>query len=83
MARKGRGRLSSIQLLPQECNQVVMWAAAELQDSSRTQLEIYKEFSGKLEELQRESRGELEFTIPSFSSFNRYSINPRRRDARP
>ncbi|MBB2685156.1 UNVERIFIED_ORG: Lhr-like helicase [Rhizobium etli] len=75
MARKGRGRLSSIQLLPQECNQVVMWAAAELQENARTQLEIYKEFSGKLEALQRESRGELEFTIPSFSAFNRYSIN--------
>ncbi|PDT05717.1 hypothetical protein CO666_03685 [Rhizobium chutanense] len=75
MARKGRGRLSSIQLLPQEANQIVMWAAAELQDSSRTQLEIYQEFSDKLEELQRESRGELEFKIPSFSAFNRYSIN--------
>ncbi|ARQ59200.1 DUF3486 family protein [Rhizobium sophoriradicis] len=75
MARKGRGRLSSIQLLPQECNQVVMWAAAELQENARTQLEIYKEFSAKLEALQRESRGELEFTIPSFSAFNRYSIN--------
>jgi hypothetical protein len=75
MARKGRGRLSSIQLLPAECNHVVMWAAAELQDTSRTQLDIYKEFVAKLEELQRLSRGELEFTIPSFSAFNRYSVN--------
>jgi Lhr-like helicase len=75
MARKGRGRLSSIQTLPPECNQVVMWAAAELQDTARTQLDIYQEFVTKLQELQRQSRGELEFRIPSFSSFNRYSIN--------
>lgn len=75
MARKGRGRLSAIQLLPAECNHVVMWAAAELQESSRTQVDIYKEFVSKLQELQRESRGELEFKLPSLSMFNRYSIN--------
>lgn len=75
MARKGRGRLSAIQLLPPECNQVVMWAAAELQEAGRTQVDIYKEFVSKLEELQRESRGELEFKLPSLSMFNRYSIN--------
>lgn len=71
---KGRGRLSSIQLLPPECSHVVMWAAAELQESARTQLEIYRDFTTKLEEVQRLSRGEVDFTIPSFSAFNRYSI---------
>lgn len=74
---KGRGRLSSIQLLPQECSDIVIWAAGELQQiqSGRSQLDIYKEFVAKLEERQRESRGELDFRIPSFSSFNRYSMD--------
>lgn len=74
MARKGRGRLSSIQTLPPEVNHIVTWAAGELQDTGRTQLEIYQEFSDKLKFAMRESRGELEFKVPSLSSFNRYSI---------
>ncbi|MEH3091989.1 MAG: DUF3486 family protein [Agrobacterium cavarae] len=72
---KGRGRLSSIQLLPQECSDIVIWAAGELQQSPRTQLNIYQEFVVKLQERQRESHGELDIKIPSFSSFNRYSID--------
>lgn len=75
MARKGRGRLSSIQTLPLEVNHIVTWAAAELQENQRTQLDIYQEFSDKLKHAQRESRGELEFKIPSFSAFNRYSLS--------
>ena len=70
----GRGRLSGIELLPDECSPVIAWAADMLQDRDRTQLDIYQEFSAKLEALQREHRGELEFAIPSFSAFNRYSI---------
>lgn len=72
---KGRGRLSNIKLLPQECSDIVIWAAGELQANQRTQLDIYQEFVLKLEERQRESRGELDIKIPSFSSFNRYSID--------
>ncbi|MCF1449981.1 DUF3486 family protein [Agrobacterium vitis] len=72
---KGRGRLSSLQLLPRECSHVVQWAAEQLQDTSTSQIDIYKEFVAKLEQVQKESRGELDFKIPSFSSFNRYSIN--------
>ncbi|CUX41572.1 Methyl-accepting chemotaxis protein [Agrobacterium deltaense Zutra 3/1] len=72
---KGRGRLSNIKLLPQECSDIVIWAAGELQANQRTQLDIYQEFVLKLEERQRESHGELDFKIPSFSSFNRYSID--------
>ncbi|WP_421579110.1 phage protein Gp27 family protein [Shinella sp. M31] len=74
MAR-GRGRLNSIQLLPKECSDIVIWAAGELQAANRPQTDIYKEFVIKLEERQRESRGELDIRIPSFSSFNRYSID--------
>lgn len=72
---KGRGRLSSIRLLPQECSDIVIWAAGELQANARTQLDIYQEFVARLNERQRESRGELDIRIPSFSSFNRYSID--------
>ncbi|WP_440410647.1 phage protein Gp27 family protein [Neorhizobium petrolearium] len=71
---KGRGRLTGIDLLPEPCAPVVAWAAEELQKRERTQTEIYEEFVVKLEALDREYRGELEFTIPSFSAFNRYSI---------
>lgn len=74
MARKGRGQLSNIERLPEECGPIIAWAANELRDRDRTQTEIYEEFHAKLEALQREHRGELEFTIPSFSAFNRYSM---------
>lgn len=70
----GRSRLSNIELLPEECAQAVAWAAAELQNRDRTQTDIYQEFVSQLEALQREHRGELEFPIPSFSAFNRYSL---------
>lgn len=70
----GRGRLSGIELLPEPCADAVAWAAEELQKRERTQTEIYEEFVGKLEALDQEYRGELDFTIPSFSAFNRYSI---------
>lgn len=69
-----RSRLSGIELLPEECGPIVAEAAKALQDRDRTQTEIYEEFYAKLDALKREHRGELEFTIPSFSAFNRYSI---------
>lgn len=72
--RRGRGRLSHIQLLPQEVSDIVIWAAGELQNTKRTQIDIYKEFAARLEDRQRESRGELAFTIPSRTAFNQYSI---------
>lgn len=72
--RAGRGRLSGIELLPEECSPVIAWAAEQLRDRNRTQTEIYEEFVGKLTALQAEHRGELVFTIPSFSAFNRHAI---------
>jgi len=74
MAKEGRGRLSSLRLLPREVSYVVQWASDELQANNRTQVDIYREFVDRLEAAQRERRGELEFAIPSFSSFNRYSM---------
>lgn len=73
-AKRGRGRLSSIDLLPTEAAGIVTWAAGELADRSRTQTDIYQEFVEQCEALMADHRGELEFEIPSFSSFNRYSL---------
>jgi phytoene dehydrogenase-like protein len=70
----GRGRLNYIELLPEECGPAVAWAARELQNRDRTQTDIYEEFVGMLQAIEREHRGELQFTIPSFTAFNRYSI---------
>ncbi|MDQ0454643.1 DUF3486 family protein [Rhizobium paknamense] len=70
----GRGRLSGIELLPEECGPIVAWAAEALQDRDRTQTDIYQEFVSRLQALEQEYRGELEIRIPSFSAFNRYSV---------
>ena len=68
----GRGRLSKIDLLPEECDEVVAWAAQELADRDRTQTEIYPEFKRKLIAIQGEHG--IDFDIPSFTAFNRYSL---------
>lgn len=64
--------------MPSEAEGIIAWAASELADRDKTQTEIYSEFVSKCEALMKEHRGELEFTIPSFSSFNRYSIRQAR-----
>lgn len=74
----GRGRLSSFELLPPEVDIHVAWAAGQLADRDKTQTEIYAEFVTRCEALMAEHRGELEFTIPAFSSFNRYSVRQAR-----
>ncbi|MFD1914128.1 DUF3486 family protein [Halodurantibacterium flavum] len=76
--RPGRGRLSSIELLPPECDAIIQWAASELSAREKPQTEIYAEFVSRCERLMAEHRGELEFTIPAFSSFNRFSIRQAR-----
>ncbi len=68
--------------LPPEAEAIVAWAAGELADRDRTQTEIYSEFVTRCEQLMADHRGELEFTIPSFSSFNRYSIRQARMSRR-
>lgn len=70
----GRGRLSSFDLMPAEADGIIAWAAQELAARERTQTDIYAEFVTRCDELMREHRGELEFRIPAFSSFNRYSM---------
>lgn len=72
--RKGRGWLSAMEKLPPECDEIIAWAANQLNDREREQQDIYEEFFGKLQQLQTEHHGDLEFAIPSKSAFNRYSI---------
>lgn len=71
---RGRGRLSSFDLMPPEADAIIAWAAQELSARERTQTDIYAEFTSRCEALMAEHRGELEFDIPAFSSFNRYSM---------
>ncbi|MBX8799245.1 DUF3486 family protein [Ochrobactrum sp. MR28] len=71
-SRSGRGRLSKIDQLPEECSEIISWAAHELADRKRTQLDIFAEFRTKLIALQGETG--IDFDIPSFQGFNRYSI---------
>lgn len=72
--RRGRGRLNAFEQLPEECDPIIARAAEALRDRERTQLEIYEEFFDACQRLQAESHGELTFSIPSKSAFNRYSI---------
>lgn len=74
----GRGRLSSFDLLPPECEGLIAQAALDLSDRDKTQTEIYAEFVSGCEKLMAEHRGELEFAIPAFSSFNRFSMRRAR-----
>lgn len=74
----GRGRLSSFDTLPSEADHIVAWAASELADREKTQTEIYAEFVTRCQALMAEHRGELEFRIPAFASFNRYSLRQAR-----
>lgn len=74
----GRGRLSSFDLLPPECEGLIAQAASDLADRDKTQTEIYAEFVAGCQRLMAEHRGELEFDIPAFSSFNRFSMRRAR-----
>ena len=64
--RKGRGRLSSIDLLPAEADHIVAWAFQELKDRERLQKDIHDEFNEKL--------AVLDLGPISLSAFNRHSI---------
>lgn len=61
---KARGRLSAIDLLPEECSDTISWASQALADRDRSQLDIYAEWKTKLIALQGEIG--LDFDIPSF-----------------
>lgn len=64
--REGRGRLSSIDLLPAEADRDVAWAVEQLADRSRTESDILAELNDRLEVIGCEPI--------SRSAFNRFSI---------
>lgn len=64
--RRGRGRLSSIDLLPEEAEPDVVWAAQELREGKRLQIDILAEFNSRLAD-----RG---IAPVSKSAFGRYSV---------
>lgn len=64
--RKGRGRLSSIDLLPIEASDDVFWVAGELRKRERTQLIILQEFNDRL---AVKGLGPI-----SATAFSRYSV---------
>lgn len=71
-SRRGRGRLSSIDMLPEECEPAISWAAHELAARKRSLTDIYQEFKEKLIAVQGELG--LAFDIPAFASFHRHSV---------
>lgn len=46
--REGRGRLSSIEMLPEECDEDIAWANTELREKKMPQTEILRQFNARL-----------------------------------
>jgi Protein of unknown function (DUF3486) len=68
----GRGRLSSIELLGEDYDDIVMWAAGELRERTQLQIDILGEFNRRLEARAHEV-GDA-FEPVSKSAFGRYSM---------
>ncbi|MGE0773534.1 MAG: phage protein Gp27 family protein [Sphingomonadaceae bacterium] len=64
--RNGRGRLSSIEMLPEICDEDIAWANAALRERAMPQTEILREFNARLAD-----RGVKPVTK---SAFSRYSV---------
>lgn len=64
--REGRGRLSSIEQLPEICDEDIAWASAELRDRKMPQTEILRQFNARLAD--KGIRG------VSKGAFSRYSV---------
>lgn len=71
-SRKGRGRLSSIDQLPEEADRLVADACQELRQRDRTQKDILADFNAKLLALGEQL--DTEITPISATAFNRYSV---------
>lgn len=75
--REGRGRLSSIDLLPEECDEDIAWANAELRERKMPQTEILRQFNARLAD-----RGVKGISKGAFSRYSvRVAIEMRRIDA--
>ena len=64
--RKGRGRLSSIEMLPEEAQEAVNWAATAIEERKLALKDILAEFNRKLVEIGLEP--------VSKSAFSRYAV---------
>ncbi|WP_182085205.1 DUF3486 family protein [Aureimonas sp. ME7] len=64
--REGRGRLNSIELLPEEAEPDIIWAMGALRERDKPQNKILEEFNGRLAD-----RG---IAPISSSAFNRHSM---------
>jgi len=69
----GRGRLSSIETLGEDYDDIVLWAATELRDRKKLQKDILGELNDQLAARAAEI-GEEEAPQISSSAFGRYSI---------
>lgn len=75
--REGRGRLSSIEMLPEECDEDIAWANAELREKKMPQTEILRQFNGRLAD-----RGLKGISKGAFSRWSvRVAIEVRKLDA--
>jgi hypothetical protein len=74
--REGRGRLSSIDLLPEEADADIMWALEQLRERTMPQAAILDEFNGRLAD-----RGVAKVSKSAFSRWSvRKAIQFRRLD---
>ncbi|MDE1917655.1 MAG: DUF3486 family protein [Sphingomonadales bacterium] len=64
--REGRGRLSSIDMLPEECDEDIAWANTELRERKMPQTEILKQFNARLADKGQKG--------VSKGAFSRYSV---------
>jgi len=62
---RGRGRLSSIEMLPEEADEAIAWANAQLRERKMPQTEIHRQFNAMLAE-----HGLKPVTWSSFSRFS-------------
>lgn len=70
---EGRGRLSSIELLGEDYDDILTWAAGELRDRSKLQTDILGELNRQLQ-ARAEGIGDTDFKPISRSAFSRYSV---------
>jgi hypothetical protein len=69
----GRGRLSSIELLGEDYDDIIAWAAGELRERRQLQVDILGEFNRRLA-ARAEEIGDDQFETVSKSAFGRYSM---------
>ena len=75
--RAGRGRLSSIEMLPEECDEDIAWANTELREKKMPQTEILRQFNARLAD-----RGLKGISKGAFSRWSvRVAIEMRKLDA--